>query len=128
MKPNDGRETNRGKVMNPQLGKSKLLTGVNALLAALLALAGVIVLWRTKGEDMTIMFSLMLFVSSAAFLLAYFAAARHWRSQCYLQLLGPAFVVFALFGTVAAALAASIGMLACWLKSRKSSPSSNSAA
>jgi hypothetical protein len=106
--------------MTSNTRKTKLLIGANALMAIVLAVAALFSLWKTKGEDMTIMFSLIMLIASIAFFLAFFAAKRQWRGQCYLQLVGPSIVVFALFGTVIAAVAAVIGVIACWFTSCKS--------
>ena len=105
--------------MDAETRTSKLLQRTNALVAALLAIAGVFLLLKTEGQDMTIMFSLILFVAAAAFLLSYFASAHQWRTQCYLQMVGPAIVVFALFGGIVAVVAASIGMIICLVRSNR---------
>jgi hypothetical protein len=99
------------------------LIATNAVLAGCSIGAAAFWLWVADAQSVAIIVAIMLVLTSLAFMLARHALKRNWASQWFLQILGPAMVIFLLFGTSMAVtsslLAAALVML---LRRRSGSP------
>jgi hypothetical protein len=96
------------------------LIATNAVLAGCSIGAAAFWLWVADAQSVAVIVAIMLVLTALAFMLARHALKRNWASQWFLQILGPAMVLFLLFGTSIAAMSSLLAVALVMIWRRKS--------